>query len=454
MPSDNLENKIKEAAEQYSPEYSERSWLAMKQLLDEHLPEKKKDRRRFFFILLFLGLLVGGGLIITFTNNGDKETLSSSNATNEIPVATPGNTGDESPANKDAGNNHVPEPGQQSATVLNPDVSEPGKVTDQSTKPLVETIQETPAPEKTQVITQVRLPVKSKTGKEKTQQPDRVVQNNMQVPTQGDPLIPPPLNKEPEIKKSDEPGKSDLPKEVQYLPATNKPENENITTKTEPEKTSDKPPVTEQKKPGQRIKKGFLSNLNFSVSAGPDVSLVNLDKIGKAQFSYGAGIGYTFSSRLNLRGGFYVARKIYTADPDDYNPPKDFWNWYPNLKKIDANCKVYEIPLILDYSFGKKRNWSASAGVSSILMKEEEYEYTYRPPAYPQDVTYTRVHTNENNHYFSMIHLSSGYSYKIGKSVMLKVEPYIKIPVSGIGYGKIKLNSGGIMVTGAIYPFK
>jgi hypothetical protein len=33
------------------------------------------------------------------------------------------------------------------------------------------------------------------------------------------------------------------------------------------------------------------------------------------------------------------------------------------------------------------------------------------------------------------------------------VEPYFKLPLSGVGFGKVKLNSGGVLVTAVIKPF-
>ena len=61
--------------------------------------------------------------------------------------------------------------------------------------------------------------------------------------------------------------------------------------------------------------------------------------------------------------------------------------------------------------------------------------------------------TNENKHYFSVVTLSGGYQYKLNNRFSFIAEPYVKIPLSGIGLGKIKLNSTGILVTAAIKPF-
>ena len=61
--------------------------------------------------------------------------------------------------------------------------------------------------------------------------------------------------------------------------------------------------------------------------------------------------------------------------------------------------------------------------------------------------------TNQNKHYFSVVDISAGYEHSINKRFSIIAEPYVKLPLSGIGIGKIKLNSAGVLFTAAIKPF-
>ena len=168
------------------------------------------------------------------------------------------------------------------------------------------------------------------------------------------------------------------------------------------------------------------------------MSFVTLNNTGKTTLTYGAGISYGFAKRFTARAGFYVSKKIYQALPDQYNTPGGN---YPYLTDINANCKIYEIPVSLSYSFGqrKKHNWFGSVGLSSFLMKKEDYEYNYKTPA-GQNYTYYHGVSNENKHYFSVLTLSGGYQYQFNKRLSLMAEPYFKIPLGGVGLGKIKLH--------------
>ncbi len=204
----------------------------------------------------------------------------------------------------------------------------------------------------------------------------------------------------------------------------------------------------------KKATKSFIDNFGINLSAGPDVSAVRLSNAGKITLTYGAGLSYSFGHRFTLRAGFYVAEKIYSVDEAEYYvPPGSTWNNY--LQSIDANCKVYEIPLTVSYIFDKNKNhnWFASAGLSSYLMKRESYVYYYKNSS---GITWDRpwTVTNKNKNYFSVLDISGGYEYSFNNHVSVMAEPYVKMPLSGVGLGKIKLNSAGILFTVAVKPFK
>lgn len=212
---------------------------------------------------------------------------------------------------------------------------------------------------------------------------------------------------------------------------------------------ADKKPVSPPEK--KKSENKFRNNFGITVSAGPELSYVKLNNTGKTTLTYGAGISYGFAKRFTARAGFYVSKKIYEAAPDEYHTPGGN---YPNLTGVGANCKVYEIPVSLSYSFGqrKKHNWFGSAGFSSFIMKKEDYVYNYKTPA-GQVYTYYYGVSNENKHYFSVLTLSGGYQYQFNKWLSMQAEPYVKLPLGGVGLGKIKLNSAGVLFTLTIKPF-
>lgn len=124
------------------------------------------------------------------------------------------------------------------------------------------------------------------------------------------------------------------------------------------------------------------------------------------------------------------------------------------LTKIDADCKVYEIPLSITYQFNRseKQGFFGGAAISSLIMKNEDYDYVYNYPGQP---TYTYRHSvnNENRHLFSMLTLSGGYQRKLSNTFSIAAEPYIKIPLSGVGLGNVKLSGAGVLFSMQLRPF-
>ena len=86
-------------------------------------------------------------------------------------------------------------------------------------------------------------------------------------------------------------------------------------------------------------------------------------------------------------------------------------------------------------------------------MKKETYNYIYKYTATGPTISRKWTIDNENKHYFSTLTLSGGYQRNISKTLSVMLEPYIKLPLSGVGYGKVKLNSGGVLFSIGIKPF-
>jgi hypothetical protein len=140
----------------------------------------------------------------------------------------------------------------------------------------------------------------------------------------------------------------------------------------------------------------------------------------------------------------YYASKVYFAGPDDYQPARP-WK-YRKPERIEGECRVLDLPLHLRYKILLKEKYAmyVVTGLSSYLMRHEQYEYMY--PGYP-DVYWSAP--TRNNHWFGVVNLSLGYERKLSRRFSLQVEPYVKLPLAGVGAGKVKL-----FTTGAFFVLK
>lgn len=453
MQFESFDKKVKEAAEHHHPAYDEKAWEKMEKLLDEHLPQKKDDRRRIIFFLLLFFCLLGGISYILIgkpwkTNKAvtriEKKTSQKIPADNvekkSLQDQSVSNTALNKNNNLNENQDNRQEPVKNEETSLKQINTSKPRVTE-----AVEQKQDSriKRPEVAGLLSKDDQPEQTKSSNSKTVTPFKnndneivsaPVKNDQQIVASNENLVTKPITDnvavtKTEIKDVVNNSTEDINKKDE-IKANKQPEKKNI---------------------GKNKEGGIFS---FSVSAGPDVSKAGGSSLSKATLSYGAGISYTLK-KFTLRSGFYVAKKVYNAGANDYKLDHVLPAGIKFLN-TDADCKVYEIPLSLTYniSAGKKSSWYAGIGLSSYLMQNEKYknwyQYTSSGVIYPRNYTYN----NKNKHYFSVLDLSAGYTRKLNNTFSISAEPYLKIPLQGIGEGKVHLNSAGVLFSVGIKPFK
>jgi hypothetical protein len=455
MQSEGFDNKIKQAAEHHHPAYDEKAWEKMSKLLDEHLPTKKDENKRrgliFFLFFLFIG---GGGVLLTVNWNSSRN----------VKVVK----SDSSVFSKENLMNKEPLKGNPTIEIQQSDFIKP--VTDEFDLLKIQTKNVEIKQRKKSIAGINNISDYTMRGKK---QSENFFINNIrgQLINQAVEDI---ADKNEIVKKDIKTYQSiafnHLKADVKAFIKTDvsadsvncnyKLSSNDSVTDNKTENTSIaaakkivNPDLPGFKKQGMKVnKKNFF---HFSFSTAPDVSFTGSDNLGRVKILAGVGMGYTFKERFTISSGFYTVKKIYSASAAAYKPPAVFYNYYPYLEKVDADCKVYEIPLSVSLNLGQtnKGNWLISTGISSYLMKKETYSYYYKYSLSGPTVNKTWTLSDKNKHYFSVFTLSGGYRFKLNKAISVSIEPYAKIPLKGVGYGKVKLNSGGILFSIGIKPF-
>jgi hypothetical protein len=434
MKPDKLDIKIQEAAVHSDSAYNELAWSSMVKLLDKEMPQQKKDKRKIFWLFLFLLFGTTTLLLIThpWENAGDAVISAKIDSANA--------------------------PGLRN--------SAPTELTDIN----MDNAHKSTLPSSQSYINEITFQKSSSKKTLKSKEAQKPINDATLNDNEGNELIAYRRNDRIESEKIINqpitiPGKNDKAKqpgnlqdafeatkknsaEVNTNENTNENEKNNSLIKQNNKNTSGKKITA----PKNRNK--FNNSFALSFSAGPDVSAASINNIGKISLAYGAGISYQFSKKFTLRTGFYFAKKSYDAKASDYHPPTNFWSYYPDLEYIDANCKIYEVPLIINYNFNQnaKHLWFGSAGFSSYFMKREDYDY-FSKNASGQNSYGNYSIKNKNQHYLSSIRLSAGYEKKLANSISITTEPYLSLPVNGIGYGKVKLYGAGVLFTVNVKPF-
>jgi hypothetical protein len=186
-----------------------------------------------------------------------------------------------------------------------------------------------------------------------------------------------------------------------------------------------------------------------TIIGGPDLSTVAFQSTTQAGYSIGALLGYRFNKRIAIETGLLWDKKYYYSSGEYFDKSKTNIPPSVNILQLTGNCNMFEIPLTFRYDFATRKNhgFFASAGLSSYLMKKENYTYDakidYAPrPIY--DTTYSRTYTKASNYILSVVQLSAGYEFAIGENTRIRIEPYMKIPLQGIGTGSMPISSAGL----------
>ncbi len=186
---------------------------------------------------------------------------------------------------------------------------------------------------------------------------------------------------------------------------------------------------------------------------GIDVSTVKFQSIKGVGYNLGMLMGYTFTQHFSVDAGLQWDKKKYYTNGKYFNISKTGIPSNVKLENMNGNCNMFEIPLNFNYEFSqhKKGNFFVAAGFTSYIMKKESYNYTAN--YYGQDYDLYKSYGNSSRNWFSVTQLSLGYEKQLSTNYKLRLQPYIKIPLSGLGIGKLPITSGGIniVITRHIY---
>jgi hypothetical protein len=230
---------------------------------------------------------------------------------------------------------------------------------------------------------------------------------------------------------------------IASVPATSKAvaaADKNKTATKDPTKEESKNSIPSEKKSAPKTisSKGFYAG----IIVGPDLSTVKFQPVKQLGFSLGATVGYRINKQLAVETGFLWDRKYYHTRGEYFKNPN-----IPIAANadIDGNCNMMEIPVIIRYDFAAAKNHSffAKAGLSSYLAMKDNYSWVKTVPQppyyYPEDKSY-----NAPSNIFSILQLSAGYERAISSKINIQVEPYVKIPLQGVGTGNMPISSVGI----------
>ena len=217
-----------------------------------------------------------------------------------------------------------------------------------------------------------------------------------------------------------------------------------ITTKhNEPVSPQLEPVTNKVMKTNNRInnESGFYAG----IMTGVDVSSIRFRSV-RTGATKGFIIGYAFNKKWSIESGLLWDTKRVYDNGTHFNPPGYTPTNGITIVAVNGKSRLYELPVNLKYTIiSGKHSLFTTAGLSSYIMRSENYDYEYEQNGQPGGHNYLS-YTNATKNWFSVVNLSIGYTHKLRDIGSIRIEPYLKLPLKNIGVGNMPVTSTGLNI--------
>jgi len=193
------------------------------------------------------------------------------------------------------------------------------------------------------------------------------------------------------------------------------------------------------------IEKKKLRKSSFIIGVGysPDFSTVGIGNFVSPGSRWKLYLEYNFKNIAALSSGFEWVNNKYEAYGDEYHAPQRYWHNGIVADEAYGECVMIDIPVsirIQALTRGRHQLFLSGGFSSYFLLKEDYYfHYDQDDPELPK-----YWGTDKMSVYpFAIINASLGYEYQLKSRGSLQIEPYIKIPTQGVGWGEVDLYTIG-----------
>jgi len=196
-----------------------------------------------------------------------------------------------------------------------------------------------------------------------------------------------------------------------------------------------------------RPQMAYRPQYTLSVVAAPDLNGVS----SFAQSKVGTNIGLTFavgvSRKLTITTGALYSVKPYLTSFANYNTGSGY-KWPVDPQSVTADCRMLDIPLNIGYQvYHKQQNKiSIGTGLSSYIMLHESYKFTYNNTYGGASGPANYTVPNPGRYFFGVMNLNATYERQLNSKVGISIQPYLKVPLSNVGYSQVKLQTTGVAV--------
>ncbi|HEV8082704.1 MAG TPA: outer membrane beta-barrel protein [Chitinophagaceae bacterium] len=186
----------------------------------------------------------------------------------------------------------------------------------------------------------------------------------------------------------------------------------------------------------------------IGVVAGPDFSKVQSGSFANTGFDAGVLLGFNINRKFSFETGIMWTKKIYESEGKNFSMDK-VRSTMPVGMEIDnltSRSSFIEIPVKGKYNFAikNKSDLFVSGGVSAYIMTKEKNAYNVSLNGNREKLL--GVYEKDNYCMPAVANVSIGYEHSVSKSLDIRIEPFLKIPLQGMGVGSLPVTSAGLQL--------
>lgn len=191
-----------------------------------------------------------------------------------------------------------------------------------------------------------------------------------------------------------------------------------------------------------------VSRFSLGLVGAPDLTTVgSVSNLHTPGYKFGLTAEYQLSSRLAISTGIVHSTVRYSDRSEQYQPP-GYLSGGVAPNEITGECIILDVPITLKLdvlTYDNSRIF-ATAGVSSYIMLNEEYNFNYENQ-YNEERIESWSDRTGTRHWLSNAGFSVGYEYDVHPSWSVRAEPFIRIPMQEVGWANVRLFSMGSFVS-------
>jgi hypothetical protein len=189
-------------------------------------------------------------------------------------------------------------------------------------------------------------------------------------------------------------------------------------------------------------------HLYVGLTAGLAFNEVKNQGFGKPGFDIGIIGGYRVNRNISIETGLVYSTKYYFSNGKYFSMDKMSGSMPADMKvlSLEGSSNLYQVPVAIKYDVvhRKASAFFSSAGISSYILTKEKNNYQTSMNGMQQNMQ--GMYKNVSAGFASSIDLSIGYEHTLRKGTNIRIQPYLQVPLKGMGIGSMQVLSTGLHI--------